>query len=241
MKTVKRFLAVVAIALTTVTGMTAQEEASSSWSAGLDLTSTYVWRGTAFSGVSFQPYLEYSVGNFAIGAWGSQGVDGISAMSDADAVLGYQEMDLYLSYGFDFGLSLGLTDYYYPGSKWGHFAADDSTGSHAFEINLGYEIKGFTISANYILNNTMNGALSDGGDMYFELGYGFENGVSAFIGAGNGWHTANDGEDTFDVVNVGASYTKEIKITDTWSLPIGGSVILNPQTEQFYIVGTISF
>jgi hypothetical protein len=192
-------------------------------SPGVDLYSTYVWRGVAYSGPSIQPYVDFTAGNFTLGAWGSQGIDGI--VGGGVASNGFQEMDLYASYSFDFGLSLGVTDYYYPGSLY--FDGE----SHAFELNGGFSSGDFSIAANYIVNEAA-GAGSAGGDMYFELGYG-----PVFIGGGDGWHTS-DGD--FDIVNIGVSASKEIEITDSFSLPISGSVILNPHTEQLYILAGIS-
>lgn len=193
---------------------------------GVDFYSTYVFRGVAFSGPSIQPYVEFSSGGFAIGAWGSQGIDG----SADTGSLGFQEMDLYAAYEFDFGLSLGVTDYYYPGSEY--FDGD----SHAFEINSGLEIDKLSLSANIVLNEAA-GAGSAGSDLYFEAGYNIGT-ADLFVGAGDGWHST-DGE--FTIVNVGVGTSKNIAITDSFSLPLSGAVILNPDTEQFYIVAGISF
>ena len=193
---------------------------------GVDFYSTYVFRGVAFSGPSIQPYVEFSSGGFALGAWGSQGIDG----SAANGSLGFQEMDLYVSYEFDFGLSLGITDYYYPGSEY--FDGD----SHAFEVNSGLEISNFSLSANIVLNEAAE-AGSAGSDLYFEAGYSFGE-VDLFAGAGDGWHTTNG---DFALVNVGLGTSKYIAITDKFSLPISGAIILNPNTEQFFIVAGISF
>lgn len=210
-----------------IVSMKAQEK-STSFDAGADLVSNYIWRGTKFgTGPAIQPFVEFSAGNFAVGSWGSFG------FTDNEAA----EADLYLSYGFDFGLSLGLTDYYYPGSPYTDFTAKtDSTGSHGYEVNLGYEIKGFSIGANYMLNQA-NAAGTVGGDMYFELGYSHE-AVSLFVGAGNGWHTL---ENNFAVCNVGMSVSKDIEITEKFSLPVSGSVIYNPDADQFYVVFGVSF
>lgn len=191
-------------------------------SPGVDLVSTYVWRGVSYAGPSVQPYVEFSNGGFALGAWGSQGIDG----TFVDGSSGFQEMDLYASYTFDFGLSLGVTDYYYPG---GSFFED--TG-HAFELNVGLSAGDLSLSGNYIFA----GEGSAGEDMYFELGYS-AGPADLFIGGGDGWHTS-DGD--FDLVNIGIGTSKEIKITDSFSLPVSGTVILNPHTEQFYIVAGIS-
>ena len=190
-------------------------------STGVDLYSSYVWRGVQYCGPSIQPYVDYTKGGFSIGAWGSAGFDG------------YMEMDLYATYGFDFGLSLGLTDYYYPGTEYFDFS--DTTGAHGVEVNLGYEIGGFSLAGNYMLN-AAGGAGTIGGDTYVELGYSFKN-VDVFVGAGDGWHTPDN---KFGIVNVGIGTSKEIKITDSFSLPLSGSVILNPTTEQFFIVVGIS-
>ena len=143
-------------------------------------------------------------------------------------------MDLYILYGFDFGLSIGVTDYYYPGTEYFDFT--DTAGAHGIELNAGYSISNIFIAGNYIFNEA-GGAGTIGSDMYFELGYTLGL-VDLFIGAGDGWHTS-DGK--FAVCNVGLSSGKKISITEKFSIPVIGSVILNPDTEQFYIVFGFSF
>lgn len=204
-------------------------EKTSPFSIGTDIVTSYVWRGTKLSGPALQPYLEYSIAGFTVGSWNSFGFN--------DQVA---EADLYASYRFDFGLSIGLTDYYVQGTPYFRYTTDSS--SHAFEINLGYEINSFTISGNYITNDASKGLGNIGGDTYIELAYGFKY-FNVFIGAGNGWHTLeslNTG-DEFAVVNIGVSASKELKLTESFSLPISGAIVLNPQTETFNVVGTISF
>jgi len=55
--------------------------------------------------------------------------------------------------------------------------------------------------------------------------------------------TVNDdnGDDPFGVTNVGISTSKEIKITDSYSLPVFGAAIVNPQAGDFNIVVGVSF
>ena len=210
------------VSVTSVRPVQAQEV-----STGADFVSTYVWRGVAYSGPSIQPYVDFTAGNFSFGGWGSQGYDG------------FQEMDLYASYSFDFGLSIGITDYYYPGTPWLSFSEDadaGDAGSHAFELNAGYGSGAFSFSANYILNEA-SGAGSAGGDTYFELGYSLS-AADLFVGAGDGWHSS-DGE--FALVNVGVTVSKELKITETFSVPLFGSMVLNPDSEQFYLLAGVSF
>ena len=219
MKTIKNLtLSLIVVLVTGFSLVNAQEkvtEKENPFSVGVDVVSSYVWRGTKFSGPAVQPYLEFGKGGFAIGSWGSFGF--------GDEV---SEADLYVSYAFDFGLSLGVTDYYYQGTPYFRYSTDSA--SHAFEVNAGYELADFTISANYIVNDASQGGPANAGsDLYFELGYSFGD-FDVFVGAGDGWHTS-DGE--FNVCNVGILVTKEIK-----SIPVFGSVILNPEKESFDIV-----
>lgn len=219
MKTFKKIsslLVLAAVLLLTASDVTKAQDIEVS--TGVDLYSTYVFRGVAFSGPSWQPGIEASSGGFALGAWGSQGYDG------------FQEMDLYLGYSFDFGLYLGLTDYYYPGSAFG------DGESHAIEINAGFEVDNFSIAANFIPEEALNAGAA-GSDTYFELGYSLDQ-ADLFLGAGDGWHSS-DGE--FALVNVGVGTSKDIAITDTFTVPVSGAVIYNPDSEQFYILVGFSF
>lgn len=218
-------LMILAVGVMFLVGAKAQE-----LNVGVDLFNRYVWRGVEYgSSPSIQPTIEFSKGVFTIGAWGAYATG-----SSGDA--GYfAEADLYLSFAFENGLSFGLTDYYYPGTSW--FKFDKEISSHAFEFNLGYEIGKFSLGANYILNDSRYGAGAEGGDLYFELGYS-SGPFSAFIGGGDGWHTTNG---NMQICNIGIGAQKEIVITDTFSLPLSGSVILNPNTEQLLLVVGLSF
>lgn len=188
------------------------------WNSGLDIYSSYVFRGTKFgSGPAFQPSVEFSAGGFAIGAWGSY-----NASTDEAA-----EADLYASYGFDLGenasLTLTLTDYYFPGTKW------MDGDSHYIEPMLSFGIDGFSLTGAYMMNGGE-------GDIYLEAGVS-AGAVDLFLGGGDGAYTV-DGD--FNVCNIGIGTSKELKITDSFSLPVSGAAILNPSSEQFHIVVGIS-
>ena len=194
----------------------AQEESKSSFTAGADFYSNYVWRGSALgTGPAFQPTVKFTSGIFTAGVWGS---------FDAS---GYAEADPYISFGFKNGLSIGLTDYYYPRAG-GAFTADST---NAVEINAGYAIGSLTLSANYILNKA-SVAASAGDDKYFQASYAFKK-CSLTVGAGDGWHTS-DGK--FNVCNIALGTSKVIKITDSFSIPVTGQVIFNPEKNQMFMV-----
>lgn len=196
-------------------------------STGADIVSRYVWRGTDFGNApAIQPTLEFASGDFVIGAWGSYALS---------SNIGGAEADLYASYAIN-DFSIGITDYYFPGEGFaggvpvttGNYF--DYENAHSYELNLGYSYQDFSISANYFFAN-----LND--DLYFELGYSLEN-VAFFAGVGNENYTA-DGE--FNFVNVGLSSSKDIVVTDTFTLPVFGSIILNPDSEQLFLLVGITF
>jgi uncharacterized protein (TIGR02001 family) len=202
----------------------AQEEKSKSdFSVNVDLYSNYIWRGSKYgSGPAVQPSVKFNSAFFTVGVWGS---------FDAS---GYAEADPYVSFALPMGFSVGLTDYYYPGLQY--FDVTKASGSQAFELNGGFTKGGLSLAANYIINEA-GGAGSAGGDTYFQAGYAF-NIFNLFVGAGNGWHTA-DG--SFAVCNLGIGASKEIKLFDAFTIPVNGQVIFNPDKEQLYVVVGFSF
>ncbi len=246
MKKILMITASVLLLITFIPNVKAQE-----WNTGLDIYSSYIWRGAKFgSGPAFQPSVEFSTGGFAIGAWGS-----VASSTDE----GF-EMDLYTSYSVG-GLTIGLTDYYF-GGDWTEYKT-----MHYLEPSLSYAVGGFSISAYYMflagsdamagtagspaMVNLTTGAItpavegmdaveaSDFGssaDLYFEAGYSFSS-VDLTLGAGNGQYTV-DGE--FNICNIGVGTSKEVKLTESFSLPVSGAVILNPSTGGFFITVGIS-
>jgi hypothetical protein len=206
----------------------AQTEGPARFNAGADIYSSYVWRGTKYGkGPAIQPKLEFKAGPFTAGAWGS------FDFSD------YQETDLYVSFALPAGFSLGITDYYYP--TLDYFDYSDTTGSHAFEINTGFSKGPLILSGNYILNQA-GSAGSEGRDKYIEIKYSFDS-FSLFLGAGDGWHSVNssDGSDRFTVCNVGLGTSRDIKVTDSFSIPVTGQLVFNPDLKRMYILAGFSF
>jgi hypothetical protein len=183
---------------------------------GADVVSSYIWRGGSYGGPSIQPWLELGFGDLAVGAWGS-----FDFVANAPG-----ENDYYVSYSLG-DLSVGFTDYYYRTTL---SETSSDSGSHAVELNLGYTIGALSLSGNYILNEAPM-AGSQGGDVYIEVGYTLGN-VDLFVGAGNGWHTVDP--DEFTVVNIGLSASKDIKITEDFSIPVTGAIVVNPDADVSY-------
>ena len=213
MKKVSLFLFVAFVLAGAFTGFA--QESKGAWSAGADVVSSYIWRGSKAGAFSIQPTVKYTSGIFSIGAWGS-----------GDLTTGSpEEADLFALFSLKSGLSLGLTDYHYNTTK---YFADKA---HAIEGNLGYTKGNFSIAGNYIFN-VASGTV--GNDKYLEAGYQFKT-VKLFVGAGDGWYT-NDA--SFQVCNIGVTASKTLKFSETFSIPLTGSIILNPNKEQiFYVIG----
>ena len=189
-----------------------------SWDTGLDIYSGYIWRGTKFGkGPALQPSIEFSAGGFALGAWGS-----FNASIDEAA-----EADLYAVYGFDLkdnlSINLTLTNYYYPGTSWMQM------DSHYIEPMVNIKIKNLSIIGAYMMN-------SGKGDTYLEAALSAGQ-IDVFLGIGDGAYTVNN---KFNVCNIGISTLKNIKITETFTIPLTGILVLNPSSEQVYIAAGIS-
>ena len=218
-------------------------------SIGTDIMSRYVWRGFDIGeSPSIQPTVEYGVGGLAIGFWG--------AYPTADVSTGTEEVDFYGSYSFDLkksgSLSIGFTDYMFPttsGFHIGNFNNYDGMkiydnvdtvygGSHYIEINAGYSgPENFPISLSFnvfVLNLEYN-------PIYFQVGYSAsveDVGLDFFVGGTTGDDNMYYATDSFGLINVGITASKEIKVTDDFSIPISGSIIVNPKTEDlFYVLG----
>ena len=227
MKIIKLFI-VLSLVLS-ANSMSAQEkEKKSPFSFGTDLVSRYIFRGLDFgNSPAIQPSFNFSKAGFSIGAWGSYAF--IATPTGIEA-------DLFASYEFNFGLSVGVTDYYFPGEQ---LTLDDDNvispvrngsyfdyaNTHYEELNISQSLGDFTFVGNWGFHNMDNA-------LYFEGGYGFK-WVDLFIGGGNKGYTSNG---NFNIVNIGVSASKEISISEKYAFGLSSSVILNPEAEQIHLV-----
>jgi hypothetical protein len=214
-------------------GLKAQDSTvTTPFSYGADLVSRYIFRGLDYGdSPAIQPAFSFTKKGFTIGAWGSYAF--IATPTGIEA-------DIYASYEFDFGLSVGVTDYYFPGEmltinpdstispvrKGTYF---DYANTHYDELNVTQSIGNFDLSGNWGFHNMDNA-------LYFEAEYTFK-WISAFIGAGNKLYTSNS---KFNVVNLGIKATKEINITPKYAFGLSSAVILNPEAEQIHLVFGLS-
>jgi len=106
-----------------------------SFDAGADIMSRYIWRGLNLGGSSpsIQPSLEFSAGNITIGTWGA------FSFSDGRTM---QETDLYLSYNIKEMFTITLTDYFFPDEMAGnnnYFEFDQDSTGHLLEAMISFD------------------------------------------------------------------------------------------------------
>jgi len=199
--------------MTSLTRVSAQQ-----WDIGLDIYSSYVWRGLKFgSGPALQPVIEFSNSNFTLGAWGSYNASTNEA-AETDLYAGYE-----IALSENASLGLTLTDYYYPESRF------FENTSHYIEPMISLDIGKLSLTGAYMMNN-------GNGDIYMEATLN-AGPVDLTLGGGDGQYTI---EKEFNICNISISTHKEIKITDSFYLPVSGSVVLNPSAERLYVVAGIT-
>ena len=205
---------------------------------GADFVSQYIWRGQDLGNVSIQPTLGIAYKGLSLSAWGSVGVES----SDT------KELDLALSYTIG-GLSIGITDYWTnavqeidedgnPQARY--FLYDAHRTNHVFEAFLGYDFG--LLSATWYTNFAgADGINKDGKraySSYFELNAPFKLATcdwTATLGVVP-YATTSYNTNGFAVTNVAVKATKDIKITDTFSIPVFGQVVANPCSQKAYFV-----
>ncbi len=228
------FLFAMAILLTSTVKVKAQEgESESPLSIGADFMSRYVFRGLDYgASPSIQPYVELGIGNFTVGAWGAYAIS-----FSAANFMGVQEMDLYASYTIADLVTVGVTDYFFPQEadyNYNYFDYRSDTSVHVIEAMVtfnGLENLPLTLTLGYNLLN------DDDNSLYVELGYSFSI-LDIFVGAGNGLYLTGDNE--FGIVNLGISTSREISITEKFSLPVSVSLITNPEAKHIHLVFGLS-
>jgi hypothetical protein len=226
---------VMIVAFVCTMGVEAQEEGGVDFSVGADLVSSYVWRGSIGAGASIQPSAGLNIGGFSISAWGSVDI----------ASMGSKEVDFTLGYSIA-GVSLSVTDYWWEGEGiYKYFNYKNETTDHLWEASAAYTLP--TVSFPLTLSwNTFfagNDKDSEGKAAYSSyveasLPFSIKNvGLEAAIGLTpyEGYYAPNA-----SVVNVSLKASKEIKISDSFSLPVFGQIVVNPRSEDIFFVFGLS-
>lgn len=196
-----------------------------------DFVNQYIWRGQELGDVSVQPTLGVAYKGFSLTGWGSVGI------SDNDDT---KEFDLTAAYTTG-GFHVGITDYWFntPNSKYFAYAAHET--SHVFEGNIGYDFG--PVALNWYTNFAGNDGYTKKGkraySSYVEAAAPFKLASldwTATVGAVPYYTTFYGKANGFAVTNVSLKASKDIRVTDSWSIPLFAAINTNPSTQKAYFV-----
>ena len=252
----KKVLVIVILLFTAsfVTAQHSKKEPVIEFSTGVDFVSGFIWRGLNLgSSPAIQPNASISAFGFELAAFGSYAL--IASEYHHFDKVPYTEFDLELKYSMhtkagEFSLLVSDIFLPYEGLAYSNFDGvvdNEKTGAH--DLGAGIEYEGpehFPISfrLEYHFHNDPNRSI------YGELGYRFacgETDIRLFFGAAMGTNGDLHGsefyeieEDEIGIINVGATISKEIKVTDSFSIPLNTSVVFNPYANAAYLVVSLS-
>ena len=200
---------------------------------GGDFVSQYVWRGQDLGDVSLQPTLGVGYKGLSLTSWGSIG---LSNPQDT------KEFDITLAYSIG-GLNIGVTDYWFnagldPDNRY--FKYDAHGTNHVFEANIGYDfgIASLQWYTNFAGNDGVNKDGKRAYSSYFEANVPFNLAGVDWTATAGAVPFATDfyGTTGFAVTNLSLKATKDIRVTDTFSVPVFGQVTGNPCSRKAYLV-----
>ena len=220
---------IVIIAMGLVASATALAQDKVEATIAADFVSQYIWRGLDCGHVSVQPTLGIAYKGFSLSAWGSVG------FKSEDT----KEFDLTASYTTG-GLTVAVTDYWFDDPEPRYFYYNSHSTSHVFEASVAYDFG--LLSAAWYTNFAGNDGLTPSGkraySSYVEVNAPFRLATCEWTGTVGAVPYATTFYDTsgFAVTNVALKASKDIKITDTFSIPLFAQVIANPSSQKAYFV-----
>ena len=198
-----------------------------------DVVSSYIWRGQDLGNVSLQPTLGIGYKGLSLSAWGSVG------LTDAADT---KEFDLTLAYTIG-GFNVGITDYWFnagldPENRYFKYGSHGT--NHLFEANIGYDFGPLSLQwfTNFAGNDGTNKDGKRAYSSYVEVAVPFKLATVDWTATAGAvpWATTSYGTNGFAVTNLSLKATKEIKVTDTFSIPVFGQVVGNPCSQKAYLV-----
>lgn len=223
---------IVILAMGMVMSMTTLAQDNIETTISADFVNEYIWRGLKLGDISVQPKLGVGYKGLSLTAWGNYG---LSNVDDS------KEFDLTLDYTIK-GFSIGITDYWFskgqdPDSRY--FKYDAHGTNHVFEAYAGYDfsfasVKWFTNFAgnDYNMNGKRDYSSYAEVNVPFRLAAVDWTGSAGVVPFKSKLYRTNG----FAVTYLSLRANKEIRITDTFTVPIFGQVVADPCTQNAYLV-----
>lgn len=234
-RTLKVWTIITCLVMSIPASIMAQDKVEAS--IGADVVSKYIWRGQDLGGASIQPSVSVAYKGLSLTAWGSVGID-----KDDD-----EEIDLTLAYESG-SFSISITDYWISKADEDtpYFKYSAHSTSHVFEAQIGYDFGPLAINwyTNFAGSDGVNEEGKRSYSSYISLAAPFTlGGIEWTAEAGaTPWTTDYYCEaDGFSICDLSLSASKEIKITDSLSIPAFTKLIFNPTSNRTYITFSLSF
>ncbi len=192
-----------------------------------DIVSYYIWRGLYVGPASVQPGISLSSGGFTLGVWGSSSFNA-----------SWREFDLFASYSIG-NFNFLITDYFLPHDlpaieKISYF----DFSKHVVEATLGFSL-GESVPLSFVWNTNFLG--DDDYSSYFEASYSIPTSfvdIDLILGATPAAGYYSDG---FAVVVTAIKATKEISLSDSFSIPVYTQAVLNPDSKDVFLLFGMKF
>ena len=171
-----------------------------------------------------------------------------NAQDEVEVSLGADVVSNYLWRGHDLtvayttgGFNIGITDYFFTNQYDGvkYFKYDAHETAHVFEFNVGYDFG--PLSVQWFTNFAGADGYNKDGERayssYVEFAAPFKLGGldwSASLGVVPFATSFYSDADGFAVTNLSVKTTKDIKVTDSFSVPVFGQITANPSNGKAY-------
>lgn len=204
-------------------------------SIGADVVSKYVWRGfDQGSGASIQPTLGLGYKGFSLSAWGS------TSITDLEP----KEIDIALGYSIGrFGIT--VTDYWWNGESkhYGYYK-----DNHYFEGALNYHFgEKFPLTVS-VATMFAGGDKSPEGDQnfstYVHAMYDITCPAGITLTPSIGVTTKSylyTGDKKSGITDISLKASKDIKVTDSFSIPVFAQFTVSPVMDKTYLIFGLSF
>lgn len=223
---------IVILAMGMVMSMTTLAQDNIETTISADFVNEYIWRGLKLGDISVQPKLGVGYKGLSLTAWGNYGLSNVDDSKEFDMTLDYTIK----------GFSIGITDYWFskgqdPDSRY--FKYDAHGTNHVFEAYAGYDfsfasVKWFTNFAgnDYNMNGKRDYSCYAEVNVPFRLAAVDWTGSAGVVPFKSSMYRTNG----FAVTYLSLRANKEIRITDTFTVPIFGQVAADPCTQNAYLV-----
>lgn len=198
----------------------------------VDFVSSYVWRGRHLGKAAVQPEFGLGWKGLELSVWGNAGL-----------VEHLGELDLTLSYTIG-GLTLSIVDYWDDASGARYFYYKPQDTAHVFEGAVAYNFGPVSVSWQTLFAGNDFQALSGKRSFssYFEVSAPFRLATLDWVAAAGVVPWASDYYNTkgFGLTNLSLRATKDIPVTEKFSLPIFAELIANTVSGNLYFVAGIT-